>query len=337
MTIFEFQTWISELSGLPLANASLYDGATALAEAVLMGLRVRKRAERVYLAEGIAPNVRSVVERYLGGQDVEVVLLPRTDDGRTDLSPLVDDDELKVVAIGSPNGYGVLETPARVREVLGEKDFLVVHATDPHVWLLLDPPGAQGADVAVAEGQPFGVPPNFGGPLLGLFAAGKAYMRQMPGRLAGETVDRDGRTGYVLTLSTREQHIRREKATSNICSNQGVIALLATVTMAVLGPTGLRRRALESAANARRLESLLRRHGFSRRYDAPFFNEFAVDHPRAAEIWANLVGTHEVQLGMPLVRWDAEDDTGLLVCATAGNHDAQFETLSRALQEVAPA
>src|SRR5690606_13948055 len=184
------------------------------------------------------------------------------------------DVDPKVVAVGSPNGLGVIEDLAAIRAQVGGADFLVVHTPDPHAWLLLSPPGAQGADVAVAEGQPFGVPPSFGGPYLGLFATREEYLRQMPARLCGEAVDRDGKRGFVLTLSTREQHIRREKATSNICSNQGVIALIATVTMSVLGPSGLRGRALASARHARALESTLAAAGLRRRHSAPYFNEF---------------------------------------------------------------
>jgi glycine dehydrogenase subunit 1 len=331
--IFEFQTWVSELAGMPVANASLYDGATALAEGILMGLRVRRKAARVYLAAALPPTTRAIARRYLSGQEVEIVELPTLADGRTDISTLAADSAPKVVAVGSPNGYGIIEDLAAVRQAVGSGDFLVVHTPDPHAWMLLKPPGAFGADVAVAEGQPLGVPPSFGGPGLGLFTTRDEYLRQMPGRVCGETVDRDGKRGFVLTLSTREQHIRREKATSNICSNQGVIALVATVTMSVLGPTGLRQRALQSAQRARALAALLAEFGMARRHAAPFFNEFVVDVDDAAELWQALVD-RDIQLGIPLSRWDDADGRGLLVCATAANHQDDIDRLRTALTEL---
>lgn len=333
MAIFEFQTWVSELAGMPVANASLYDGATALAEGVLMGLRVRRKAERVYLAAALPPTTRAVVRRYLSGQNVELVELPVLPDGRTDLAALAADTAAKVVAVGSPNGLGVIEDLAAIRQTVGNDDFLVVHTPDPHAWLLLKPPGAFGADVAVAEGQPLGVPPSFGGPWLGLFTTRNEYLRQMPGRVCGETVDRDGKRGFVLTLSTREQHIRREKATSNICSNQGVIALVATVTMSVLGPSGLRQRALQSARQARALEALLAGFGMTRRHTAPYFNEFVIDVDDAATLWQALVD-RGIQLGIPMSRWDSGDHRGLLVCATAANHDDDIGRLRTAIMEL---
>lgn len=321
MAIFEFQTWVSELSGMPIANASMYDGATALAEAVLMGLRAKRKARRVVLSAGIAPDVRRVIELYLGGQkDLDIVTLPLTAEGSSDLAALKRDGMPCVVALASPNAYGVIESLPAWRAALGEEDFLVVHTPDPHIWLLQEPPGTYGVDAATAEGQPLGVPPSFGGPLLGLFTTQPGYLRTMPGRICGETIDQDHKRGYVLTLSTREQHIRREKATSNICSNQGVIALLATVSMAVLGPSGLRARALAAAHRARELLALLEAHGAVRRYSAPFFNEFVIDHPEAAALWQAAVDDG-IQLGMPLSHWHPDDATGLLLAATAQSSD----------------
>ncbi len=326
MAIFEFQTWIAELSGMPVANASMYDGATALAEAILMGLRVRRKARRIYLSQGLDPATLHVCRLYLAGQpDAEIIDLPLAADGTTQLDAVQADPDDKIVALGSPNGFGVIEDVAAARAILGDTGFLVTHTPDPHVWLLATPPGQLGADVVVAEGQPLGLPPSYGGPLLGLLATRNDFIRRMPGRLCGQTVDADGKPGYVLTLSTREQHIRREKATSNICTNQGIMALLATVTMSTLGPAGLRKRALQSANNAARLEQLLTGNGFTRRHSGPYFNEFVVDHDNAHDIWDRAVQAG-VQIGKRL------DDGGLLVAATANNSDSDFQAVQSCLK-----
>jgi glycine dehydrogenase subunit 1 len=331
--LFEFQTWVSELSGMEVANASMYDGASALAEAGLMGLRVCRKAKTIYVSGALHHDVRSVVRRYLAGQHgIDLKELPVKDNGQTDLGPLKNDDADKVLLIGSPNGLGLIEDLAAARAELSAADFLAVHTPDPHVWLLLDPPGAFGADAVAAEGQPLGVPPSFGGPALGLFACKQSHTRQMPGRLCGKTVDAKGRPGFVLTLSTREQHIRREKATSNICTNQGVIALLATVSMSVLGPSGLRTRALEAAQNARRLEKILANFGFRRRHSSPYFNEFVVEHTDAGKLWNKAV-KQGIQLGVPLKKWTPKDKSGLLVSATAWQTDKDFSRLEACLQK----
>ncbi|RMF18996.1 MAG: aminomethyl-transferring glycine dehydrogenase subunit GcvPA [Candidatus Dadabacteria bacterium] len=327
MAIFEFQTWVAELTGLDVANSSMYDGATALAEAILMGLRVRRKARTVAISAGLHPAVRAVVRRYLAGQqDLQLIELPLDASGRTDLDALPASDTPRIVALGYPNGYGVIEDISAVRTALDEQDFLVTHTPDPHAWLLLASPGSLGVDAAVADGQPFGVPVSFGGPSLGMFATRQAYVRQMPGRLCGRTTDAQGRTGYVLTLSTREQHIRREKATSNICTNQGVIALVATVTMNVLGPAGLRERALAAARNARRLERILVDAGHTRRFDGTFFNEFVID-PSRPDLWSSLINAG-IQLGVPLSKYLPGDD-GLLVAATSWLDDSAFDRLSQ--------
>src|SRR5688572_14940172 len=236
---FEFQTYVAMLLGMDVANASVYDGASALAEAVLMALRMRPDRGRVLLSSGLHPEYRQVVRTYLEGYGRGTVEeVPLAADGTTDLDALASllDERVAVLAVGYPNFYGVIESLAAASELAHRSGALAVSATPEALALaLLAAPGACGIDIAVAEGQSFGLPMAYGGPGVGLFATRSAHVRQMPGRLVGETLDDRGRRGYVLTLSTREQHIRREKATSNICTNQGLAALAVTVYLGLAG------------------------------------------------------------------------------------------------------
>ena len=278
--IYEFQTMICELTGMDVANASIYDGATATAEAVLMAMRARRR-DRVVLAGALHPNYRRVVETYTSGTASEVAGVPADGEGRVPLDRLADavDDETACVVVQQPNFFGILEELEEVAEVAHASDaLLVVSVADPVSLALLRTPGEAGADIVAGEGQPFGNAMSYGGPALGLFAAREEFVRKMPGRIAGATVDEEGRRGYVLTLQTREQQIRREKATSNICTNQGLNALAATLYLAVLGREGLRRVAEASTRHAHwahgRLEEL---DGVEPLFSgSPFLREFAV-------------------------------------------------------------
>lgn len=278
---FEFQTYVSILTGLDVANASLYDGASAFAEAVLMALRIRPKRERILVSAAIHPEYRQVLRTYLEGYGRgSVTEIETAPDGRTDLRALETElsDDVAAVCIGYPNFFGVIDDLANAARLAKRCGSLCISVTAEALALaLLREPGRAGADIAVAEGQSLGLPMSYGGPGVGLFASRREFVRQMPGRLVGETVDEEGRRGYVLTLSTREQHIRREKATSNICTNQGLAALAVSVFVSMAGRSGLRRLAEFNATRAHAVAGRLEKEaGVRRVHTGPFFNEFVV-------------------------------------------------------------
>ncbi|MCA1687301.1 MAG: aminomethyl-transferring glycine dehydrogenase subunit GcvPA [Actinobacteria bacterium] len=271
--VFEFQSVISELTGLEVSNASVYDGSNAVAEAALMTARLTKRNPKVAISEGLNPRYREVVETY----GVELVELP-FDGGTTDFSEVPDD--VSGAFVQSPNYFGIVEDIEAASEAAHGVDALAVAVCDPIALAVLESPGNLGADVAVGEAQPLGMPLLFGGPYAGYMATHEKFVRQLPGRIAGETVDQDGKLAYVLTLRGREQDIRRAKANSNICTNQALTALAATVYAALMGPEGLREVAELSASKAHYLADRLQASGFRLRYpEAPFLWEFAVELP----------------------------------------------------------
>ncbi len=289
--VFEFQTMVCELFGLGVANASMYDGASAAAEALLMARRITGK-KRTVLAGGLHPHYRQTIDTYLSGlHELSLERLPgpfdrgaATADGRVSLSALDEalaKDDVACVIVQTPNFYGVVEDLRAIAERAHAHGALVVAVnTEPLAFGLLAPPGALGADIAVGEGIGLAIPPSLGGPGVGLFAARAEYTRQLPGRLCGETVDEAGKRGYVLTLSTREQHIRREKATSNICTNQGLIALAFTISMSLLGRRGFRKLAeLNLAKSEYAKAQIAALPGFSLPLSGPTFNEFAVRTP----------------------------------------------------------
>ena len=278
--MFEFQTILCELTGMEIANASMYDSATATAEAVLMADRIRGFG-RIAVSQGLFAHVRRVVDTYCWAAGMQRVDLPLDADGRTVLAEPVGD--VSAVVVQTPNAFGVIETLEGVKAAIG--DALLVVSADPIALALLEPPGAFGADVVTGEGQALGLPMAFGGPLLGLFATRKEYLRQMPGRVAGRTVDVHGETGYTMAAQTREQHIRRERATSNICTNSALCALTATIYVAALGAEGLQAVASQSLEKAHYLaEQIARLPGFTVPFGSHFFSEFAVctEEPAAA-------------------------------------------------------
>jgi glycine dehydrogenase subunit 1 len=277
--IYEFQTMVCELTGMDVANASMYDGPSAAAEATIMARAVTRR-DRVLAAASLHPHYRKVTETYLHGQGSVLQPVPAGTDGLVDRDALAKalGDDVACLLVQYPNFYGVIEELEPLAEMAQAAGALLVVAADPVTLALLRSPGECGADIVVAEGQPFGNPLSFGGPVVGFMAAKAKYVRKMPGRIVGATADEEGRRGYVLTLQTREQQIRRDKATSNICTNQGLNALAATIHMALLGRAGLREMAEASAQNAhyawRRLAEV---DGVEPLYpDAPFVREFAV-------------------------------------------------------------
>jgi glycine dehydrogenase subunit 1 len=279
-SIFEYQTLTARLLGMDVVNASMYDGASALAEALLMGLRIAKRKKRVAVSRAIHPHYRATVRAYLQAAGVEIIELEVLADGRTDLGALGVGSAVAAVALQSPNFFGVIEDLQQAGAIIQGADALFVACfTEPLAFGMLKSPGACGADIVCGEGQSFGLTPSFGGPGLGMFGCREPFTRNLPGRLVGETRDREGRRGYVLTLATREQHIRREKATSNICSNQGICALTAAMYMASLGGTGIRQLARLNFDKSEYFKHLLLRAGASLVFSGPTFNEFVVRFP----------------------------------------------------------
>jgi glycine dehydrogenase subunit 1 len=284
--IYEFQSMVAELLGTEVANASMYDGATAMAEGALITVSATKKRGRIVVSTSVHPSYRRVLRTYVEGTGIEVVEAGGSENRFVttvdDIRPLLDDD-LACVVIQYPNFYGAIEDVTTLAREVQDAGAMLVVSTSPVPLGLLKSPGELGADVVTAEGQALGVAQSYGGPYVGLLGARQKLIRQMPGRIAGITKDTEGKRGYVLTLQTREQHIRREKATSNICTNQGLMATAATVHMATLGPEGFREVARASYQNAHYLaDQLTSLEGFELACDAPFFNEFTVKTPGAA-------------------------------------------------------
>lgn len=333
--IFEFQSLVALLLQMDVANASMYDGASATAEAALMALRIHPRRPRIILARALHPQYRQVVHTYTSSASgVELVEAPFDSNGRTDGNWLAGnvDDRTAAVVVGYPNFFGVVEDLASVAALAHEHGALLVTATaEPAALGVLQPPGAYGADITVAEGQSLGIPVSYGGPGVGLFATRTEYVRMMPGRLVGEATDGAGRRGYVLTLATREQHIRREKATSNICTNQGLMALAVTVYLSTLGKTGFRQLAMANAAAAHAAAARLAEHGRWRlQFPGPFFNEFVLTGTGAEAQW-QAARAHGVLAGVPLRRWYPELPEALLLCVTELHDAAAITRLAAAL------
>ena len=332
--VFEFQTLVCQLTGMDVANASMYDGATACAEAVLLSIRAGKKRNRVLLSQGVNPQYRQTVATYCRYLDVELIDIPLAA-GTTDQQALRAqlDEQVAAVVVGYPNYLGCIEDLAAIAELTHACGARLVSATSEPLSLgLYKAPGALGADVAVAEGQSFGIPLAYGGPGIGLFAVNKRDMRLLPGRLVGQTADRDGKRGFVLTLATREQHIRREKATSNICSNQGMCTLMVAIYLSLHGKQGLRQLAENNYAKAvyarDRISEL-------KGYDIPFpgeiFNEFVVTCPVPVADLKTRLEQQQILPGIALGRDYPELERGLLVCVTEQNSREQIDRLVTAL------
>jgi glycine dehydrogenase subunit 1 len=336
--IFEFQTLVCQLTGMEVANASMYDGSTALAEAVLMAERVTKRS-KIIASSAVHPEYLEVVHTYVQHAGIELQHAEcDSKTGRTSAGSLRGlDDKAAAVVVQSPNFFGCIEQLNTLGEMAHKVGaLLIVAITEPISLGLLKSPGECGADIVVAEGQSLGVPLSFGGPYLGLFATREKFARQMPGRLVGEAYDKQGRRGFVLTLATREQHIRREKATSNICTNEGLIALAATVYMETMGRRGLQEVASQCAQKAayaaRRISELA---GFSLPYSAPHFNEFLVRAPmNASELLSRLAGRHNINGGLALSRYFDDRSNDFLVCVTEMNSRSEIDALVEGLKEL---
>jgi glycine dehydrogenase subunit 1 len=332
--IYEYQTLICQLTDLEVANPSLYDGASALAEPVLMARRITRR-EEVVISEAVHPEYRTVLRTYLRNLGTRVHEVEVDETGQTPPRRVEGglSQQTACVVVQSPNFFGVVEDLTGFAAAAHAQGALLVQAVAEPVSLgLLKPPGAWGADIALGEGHSFGNPLSYGGPYLGFFATRGAYVRQMPGRLAGETVDTEGRRGYVLTLSTREQHIRREKATSNICTNEGLCALAATVYLCALGKVGLRKLAqlnLQRASYAR--HHLATIPGCRLAFTGPTFNEFVLETPRPAREIITKLTEQQLIAGLDLGRFFPQRSRALLICVTEMNPCEDIDRLCEAL------
>ena len=321
--LFEWQTFVCLLTGLEVANASMYDGASATAEAVLMATRITGRS-KVVVSAAVHPEYRKVLATYLRSSGDRIVTVPFGPDGRTDLAALsaAVDEETAAVVVGYPNFLGVVDAVPEAAAAAHAKGALCISVTTEAVALgLLQGPGALGADAAVGTFQSFGNPVSFGGPAPGFFALREEHLRQMPGRVCGATVDKLGRRGFVLTLSTREQHIRRERATSNICTNAGLCALASTIHLALLGKKGLAELARVNYARGRLLSEAMERQGFRRVFSGPAFNELAFEVGDAEGVVERLA-SRGIAAGAPLARFYPDDPKlrGALLCVATELH-----------------
>jgi glycine dehydrogenase subunit 1 len=334
--IFEFQTLVCQLTGMDVANASMYDGSTAMAEAFLMAQRVTRR-EKVLVAETVHPEYLQVAHTYVQhcGIGLDTVSFDEKTGRIGDLNKL--DESCAALVVQSPNFFGCVEDlQALADKAHAVGALFIVVVAEAISFGLLKTPGECGADIVVGEGQSFGISMSYGGPHLGLFATKEKYVRNMPGRLAGIAYDKNGNRGFVLTLATREQHIRREKATSNICTNQGLIALAATIYMETMGKKGLQEVAVQNAQKcAYAAKQISEIEGFSLPFSAPRFNEFVVRAPkRAEEILEKLRTEKNIVGGLALSKYYSENPSDFLVCVTEVNTKEQIDNLVSGLKNL---
>jgi glycine dehydrogenase subunit 1 len=340
-TIYEYQSLMAELTGMDVVSASHYDGATATAEAALMTCRATHR-ERVLVSRGVHPHYRQTICTYFAGASLVADDIPLVADGpdagTTDLAALErlladTDHPVAGVVVANPNFLGLLEPMAEIGRLTHAAGALFVSVVEPVSLAVLASPGEYGADIAAGDGQPLGIPLAYGGPYLGILACREALVRGIPGRLVGMTADIDGKRAFVMTLRAREQDIRRDKASSNICTNQALCALAAAIYLGALGPHGLRDVAALGAARASELETALAAAGAPRIHPGPYLNEFAVRVPDAAAVHSRLIG-RGILAGVPLARLLPDEPTladGLLVCATEVTTQAEIAAFAAAL------
>ncbi|UYO07231.1 aminomethyl-transferring glycine dehydrogenase subunit GcvPA [Paenibacillus sp. PSB04] len=333
--IFEFQSYICELTGMAVANASMYDGATALAEAGSLASAATKR-KQLLVSSTVHPEARQVVRTYAKGLGLDVVEVPSAN-GVTNLAELAEavSDQTAAVLVQSPNFFGAIEDLASIGDLIHASKGLMVVSTNPISLGILEAPGKLGADIVVGDAQPLGISSSLGGPTCGFFAVSQDHMRRMPGRIVGQTVDRNGKRGFVLTLQAREQHIRREKATSNICSNQALLALCASVYLSVMGKQGMievgQLNLQKSHYAARRLGSI---SGISMPFTSPYFNEFVIKLPegtRVAEVNAKLL-QKGILGGYDLGRAYSELEGHMLIAVTERRTKEQIDQFAQALE-----
>jgi len=327
--IFEFQTMICELTGMDASNASVYDGAVAAAEAAAMC--AEKNRTKIVVSETAHPHAIETMRAYGAASGMNVAVAPRKG-GVTDISSLrqIADADTACIYIQQPNFFGQLEDAKKIGEAARELGVKFVMGVNPIALAVLAPPGECGADIAVGEGQPLGIPMSFGGPYLGFMAATSAMMRKLPGRIVGETVDGEGRRAFVLTLQAREQHIRREKASSNICSNQALCAMTAAVYMAAMGPDGIKEAAMQSRAKAHYLaQELTKIPGFELKFGGEFFHEFVTAAPPDSCEMFDRLEANGILGGLPI-------EDGILWCATEMNSKEDIDRMVKILKEVNP-
>lgn len=336
--IYEFQTLISRLTGMEVANASMYDGSSALAEAALMACRVTRR-NKVLFSAAINPHYKRVLKTYLDAPGIQWEEIPQVD-GVTEQDVLLShlDEETAAVLVQYPNYFGILEPTSGLAQSVQAQGALLCVSVYPHALGLLKAPGAWGADIVVGDLQPLGLSLSFGGPYAGFIACKEKYVRQLPGRLVGRTKDVEGNIGYVLTLQTREQHIRRSKATSNICTNQALCALAATIYLSLMGPVGLRRAAEASLQKSHELQArLCEIEGVKLLFNQPFFNEFALEIPVPLSLFFLKARERNLIPGIDISGSTGLDGEALLVCATEKCSDEDLElfvnTLKQAVSE----
>ncbi|HEX5084010.1 MAG TPA: aminomethyl-transferring glycine dehydrogenase subunit GcvPA [Blastocatellia bacterium] len=336
--IFEFQTMVCELTGMEVANASLYDGSTATAEAVLMAERVAARVKgrpKVALAGNLHPEYRQVVDTYIRNAGIDEITLPFDEKtGALESGALNSlDSGVAAVIVQSPNFFGGVEDLREIGAAAHRVGALFVVVVAEGLSLgLLQAPGRAGADIVCGEAQSFGIPLSFGGSYCGFFATTEKLMRQIPGRLVGQTRDAEGRGGYTLTLATREQHIRREKATSNICTNQGLYALIAAIYLSTMGRSGLREVAEQNTQKAHyAAKRITEVNGYRIRFSAPFFNEFVISCPKSSEAVLSRLAGKKFIGGLPLSRFFPEMKNEILMCVTETTTKAEIDSLIEAL------
>jgi glycine dehydrogenase subunit 1 len=335
--MFEFQTMICELTGMEIANASMYDGSTGAAEAMMMAVRVTGRDQAV-IARTVHPEYREVIATYAQHQEIPISEVGYAANGRVDMAALdaAITNETACVMIQSPNFFGTIEDVAAIAEIAHARGALLIVSIAEAVSLGIVKPPAE-ADIVSMEAQSFGVALSFGGPYCGVIACKEKFLRQMPGRIVGETKDMDGKRGYVLTLSTREQHIRREKATSNICTNQALVAMMVTIFLTVYGKQGLRELAEHNLAKANYLKAALAADAKVLFEGAPRFHEFVLETPGATEETNAALLEHKIIGGLPLAKWYPElGQSASLWCATELTTRKQMDAAADALRSVVP-
>lgn len=339
--LYEYQTMMASLTGMDVSNASLYDGASALAEAILMAVRLHKTARRVLVPSTVHPAYRQVAHAIVKNQNIDLVEVPYcTEGGDTVRGSLkhYEGQDFAALVIAQPNFFGTLEEVDALTDWAHDNKLLVIAVANPVSLALLKPPGewgTRGADIVVGEGQPLGVPLSSGGPYFGFMCCKQAHVRQMPGRIIGRTVDLEGKPGFTLTLQAREQHIRRSKATSNICTNQGLLVTAATVHMALIGPEGLERVAAQCHANTRRLAEILTAiPGVTRLFERPFFHEIALRLDAPVDEVLRALEAQGILGGLSLKAHYPELGEALLVCATETKTEADMQKFAFHLERI---
>lgn len=333
--IYEYQTMICELTGMDVANASMYDAGSALAEAVLLACSHVNR-QQVLMSEAVNPNYRSIVQTYARGKEFDIKTIACVD-GATHLAELAAaiNNQTAAVIVQHPNFFGYLEEMAQIAEITHKHGALLITANDPISLALLEPPASYGTDIVIGEGQSLGNAMNFGGPYLGIFAAKKDLIRKMPGRIVGQTIDTQGRRGFVLTLQTREQHIRRDKATSNICTNQGLVMLAATVYMALMGKNGMKKVAELTVQKSHYLANNIKKlKGFRLKFDRPFFKEFVVESDLPAKQVIDHMLSKKIFAGIALDAYYPNHQNSFLTAVTEKRTKAELDYFLSSLAEL---